>query len=97
MTSVASGGATDRIAARTFSRVLRAGSGTAARYSSTVFGAALLFVPEPRPPAIAFFMRRKTHPQPSPQYEAQSYVRPDLFRRHRLRHLVDAVPRCRGL
>jgi len=30
--------AADRIIARTFSRVLRAGSGTCARYSSTSFG-----------------------------------------------------------
>src|SRR5271166_3409767 len=93
MTSVASGGATERITARTFSRVLRAGSGTPARYSSTFFGAAVLFVPEPGSREILFFMRRKTRPQPSPQYEAQSYVRSDLLRRHRLRNLVDAGPR----
>jgi hypothetical protein len=37
----------DRITARTLFKVLRAGSGTPARYSSTVFGT----------PAFAFFMR----------------------------------------
>src|SRR5882724_9889418 len=41
MTSVASGGTTKRMAARILSIALRAGSGTAARYSSTVFGAAV--------------------------------------------------------
>src|SRR5271168_3664319 len=39
MTSVVSGGTTDRIVARTRFSVLRAGSGTAARYSSTLCGA----------------------------------------------------------
>src|SRR5258707_2835715 len=40
MTSVASGGPTERIAARIFFIALRAGSGMAAMYSSTVLGAA---------------------------------------------------------
>src|SRR5271166_1829632 len=75
MTSVASGGATERITARTFSRVLRAGSGTDARYSSTFFGAAVVFIN-----------------QSSRERAARL-----LPCRHRLRHLVDAVPRCRGL
>jgi len=39
MVSVASGGTADRMAARTLFKVLRAGSGTPARYSSTLFGA----------------------------------------------------------
>ncbi len=43
MTSVVSAGTTDRIATRTLFNVLRAGSGTRDRYSSTVLGAALLF------------------------------------------------------
>ena len=38
-----SGGTTDRIAALTFSKVASAGSGTAARYSSTVAGAERFF------------------------------------------------------
>ncbi|SRR6266851_1174789 len=58
MTSVASAGTTDRIAARTLFNVLRAGSGTAARYSSTVLGTALPFASEPRlADALAFFIR----------------------------------------
>src|SRR5438128_5689232 len=43
MSSVVSAGTTDRIAARTLFNVLRAGSGTAARYSSTVSAAAVVF------------------------------------------------------
>ncbi len=43
MTSVVSAGAADRIAARTLRNVLRAGSGTPARYCSTVLGAAEVF------------------------------------------------------
>src|SRR4029077_9923081 len=39
MVSVASRGTAERIAARTLFKVLRAGSGTPARYSSTLFGA----------------------------------------------------------
>src|ERR1700737_4897593 len=60
MASVASGGTADRIAARTFFKELRAGSGTAARYSSVFFGAALPFMVEPRAPAIAFFIGRSS-------------------------------------
>src|SRR5271170_3070747 len=53
MTSVVSGGTTDRIVARTRFRVLRAGSGTPARYSSTLCGA-LPF--EPGSLEVAFFI-----------------------------------------
>src|SRR6266478_1011403 len=57
MVSVASAGTTDRIAARILFNMLRAGSGTLARYSSTLFGAPLPFAPELRLPDFAFFMR----------------------------------------
>src|SRR5882762_3109077 len=59
MASVASGGTAARIAARIFFKVLRAGSGTPARYSSTFFGGRLPF-------AAAFFIGaiRKTTTQP---------------------------------
>jgi hypothetical protein len=40
MTSVVSGGTTDRMASRIWFIALRAGSGMAAKYSSTVLGAA---------------------------------------------------------
>src|SRR5580704_12907081 len=50
MASVASFGTADRIVARTLFKVLRAGSGTRDRYSSTSFGASRL-------DEIAFFMR----------------------------------------
>src|SRR5580692_4644860 len=56
MASVASGGAADRMAVRIFRKVLRAGSGMAARYSSTVFGGFLPFAEELRFD-FAFFMR----------------------------------------
>src|ERR1035437_5078372 len=54
MVSVASGGKADRIAARSLFKVLRAGSGMPARYSSTFFGAALPFAAELRLPDFAF-------------------------------------------
>src|SRR5260370_40974663 len=57
MHSVASGGAADRISARILFKVLRAGSGTPTRYSSTFFGGRLPFTAEPRLPDFAFFMR----------------------------------------
>src|SRR6267143_1537791 len=57
MASVASGGTADRIAARILFKVLRAGSGTPARYSSTFFGAPLPFAAELRSPDFTFFMR----------------------------------------
>lgn len=43
MVSVAAGGAADRITARIFFKVRRAGSGTPARYSSTFSGVVLPF------------------------------------------------------
>src|SRR6476646_7206502 len=43
MISMASGGTTERMAARIWSIALRAGFGTAARYALTVSGAVLLF------------------------------------------------------
>src|SRR5712691_228413 len=56
MVSVASGGTVDRIAARILCKVLRAGSGTPARYSFTFFGAPLPFAAELRLPDFTFFM-----------------------------------------
>src|SRR6266446_1668635 len=56
MASVASGGTAERITARILFKVVRAGSGTPARYSSTFFAAALLFVDEARSPDFVFFM-----------------------------------------
>src|SRR6266403_2112511 len=56
MVSVASGGTVDRIAARILVKVLRAGCGTPARYSSTFFGAPLPFAVERRLPDFTFFM-----------------------------------------
>src|SRR3989441_6022558 len=61
MVSVASGGTADRIAARILFKVLRAGSGTPARYSSTFFGAPLPFAAELRLPDFTFFMRAMLH------------------------------------
>src|SRR5260370_6008684 len=57
MASVASGGTAERIAARTLFKVLRAGSGTAARYSSVFFVGTLPFAAKPRAPGLAFFIR----------------------------------------
>src|ERR1700723_3091555 len=51
-----SGGAAARMVARIAPSVLRAGSGIASRYSSTVFGALLLFAAAPRLADFAFFM-----------------------------------------
>src|SRR4029077_9710373 len=56
MISVVSAGAAARIAARTSLRVERAGSGTAARYSSTVLGTLLRFAAELRCAGFGFFM-----------------------------------------
>src|SRR5712672_1296602 len=56
MTSVASDGTAERIVARILFKVLRAGSGTLARYSSTSFGATLAFAVEPLLPDFAFFI-----------------------------------------
>src|SRR5437870_4649864 len=60
MASVASAGTTDRITARTLLKVLRAGSGTAARYASTVVGGVLPFAAEPRALDFDFFMPSNT-------------------------------------
>src|SRR5271157_4048906 len=68
MTSVASGGAADRIAARILFNVLRAGSGTPARYSSTFFGVTLPFAAVPRSPEFAFFIRVSLTPVPVIRY-----------------------------
>src|SRR5258708_297499 len=57
MASVAPGGTAERIAARILFKVPRAGSGTRARYSSTLFAAPLLFAAELRSADFAFFMR----------------------------------------
>src|SRR4029077_16740590 len=57
MASVASGGTAERITARIVFSVVRAGSGTCARYSSMFFAAALLFAAEARSPDFVFFMR----------------------------------------
>src|SRR6266568_443946 len=56
MVSVASGGTADRIATRILFKVLRAASGTLARYSSTFFGAPLPFTAGLRLPDFTFFM-----------------------------------------
>src|ERR1700674_2053304 len=53
---MASGGAADRIIFRTLFKVLRAGSRTPARYSSTLFGTRLPFATEPRSPEFVFFI-----------------------------------------
>src|SRR5580704_11546882 len=56
MTSTDPGGAAARIVARIVSSAPRVGSGIAPRYSSTVFGALLLFAAPPRLADLAFFM-----------------------------------------
>jgi hypothetical protein len=56
MASVAAAGAAARIAARTFCKVPRAGSGTPARYSSMVAGGGSPLVADPRFAAFVFFM-----------------------------------------
>src|SRR5271157_1738586 len=68
MTSVASGGAADRIVARILFKVLRAGSGTPARYSSTFFGVTLPFAAVPRSLEFAFVIRVILTPVPVIQY-----------------------------
>src|SRR5580704_6784235 len=59
MVSVVSACTADRIAARSFSKLLRAAFGTPARYSSTFFGAALPFAAELRLPVLVFFMHAR--------------------------------------
>src|SRR5947209_16013000 len=75
MVSVASGGTADRIAARTLFKVLRAGSGTPARYSSTFFGAPAPFAAGPRWPDFTFFMPAMLQGLPL-QVHAQTAVQP---------------------
>jgi hypothetical protein len=84
MVSVASAGTAERIAARILFKVLRAGSGTPARYSSTFFGAALAFAAELRLPAFTFFMRTILQKPPLPvhapdRHELSDVGRQDLF------------------
>jgi hypothetical protein len=57
MTSVASGGTTDRILTRIVFKVVRAGSGTPARYSSMLFGASLVFSAALRRAGLAGFTK----------------------------------------
>src|SRR5208337_897053 len=78
MVSVASGGTADRIAARILFKVLRAGSGTAARYSSTFFGATLPFVPELRLPDFTFFMQAML-PEPPLQFHTPDQRQPSIM------------------
>ncbi len=75
MVSVASGGTAERIATRILIKVLRAGSGTAARYSSTFFGAPLPFAAELRLPDFTFFMRAMLQELPV-QGHAPDHVQP---------------------
>src|SRR2546422_7163241 len=79
MVSVASGGTADRIAARILFKVLRAGSGTPARYSSTFFGAPLPFAAELRLPDFTFFMRAMLQEPPlqvhAPDHHAAFYMK----------------------
>src|SRR6266852_6495425 len=56
MTSVASAGTAERIVKRILLKVVRAGSGTLAIYSSTSFGATLAFAMERRSPDFFFFI-----------------------------------------
>lgn len=72
MVSVASDGTADRIAERILFKVLRAGSGTPARYSSTFFGAPLPFATELRLPDFTFFTRAMLQELP-PQVHATDY------------------------
>src|SRR5216684_7752684 len=75
MVSVASGGTADRIAARILFKVLRAGSGTPATYSSTFFGALLPFAAELGFPDFTFFMRAMLRELPL-QVHARTTVQP---------------------
>ena len=77
MPSVVSGGTADRIVARTLFSVPRAGSGTDARYSSIVFGAALPFAAGPRSRGFVFFIgftaeRRSVRVRPSAYHPASA-------------------------
>jgi hypothetical protein len=68
MASVVSRGTADRMAARIFFKVPRAGSGTPARYSSTLFGAPLPLAAELRLPGFTFFMREMLQEAPIQVY-----------------------------
>src|SRR5882724_728517 len=82
MISVDSGGAAERIAARILFKVLRAGSGTPARYLWTLFGAPLPFAAERRLPDCAFFMRAILRELPNQVYAParRATVRPRTYR-----------------
>src|SRR5260370_34517005 len=73
MASVASSGTADRIIARILIRVLRAGSGTPARYSSTFFGATLPLAAETRSPGIVFLIGFSNSVKSSP-FDAKGYI-----------------------
>src|SRR5436309_2368171 len=83
MASVASGGTADRITARILFKVLRRGSGTRARYSSTSFGGTLPFAAEPRLREFACFIRVLPH-------DAESAAHPGA--RHRERDEGEGIP-----
>src|ERR1700680_2288439 len=86
MASVASGGAAERIAARILFKVLRAGSGTPARYSSTFFGAPLPFAADLRLPDFTFFMRAMLQEAPIQVYASvrrSAKLAPRLQRKRR--------------
>src|SRR6266436_5586641 len=93
MVSVASAGTADRIAARILFKVLRAGSGTPARYWSTFFGARLLFAAELRLPDFTFFMRAMLQEapissprlRPAPTMAAYSEMGTNIGNRHQVR------------
>src|SRR5262249_19775161 len=71
MVSVASG-TVERITARICFKVLRAGSETPARYSSTVFGVAPVFAGERRRAGLAFFMGDNTREKIDPKFTPQT-------------------------
>jgi hypothetical protein len=68
MASVDSGGTMDRIIARSLFNVLRAGSGTPARYSSTVAATTPDFAAELESSDFGFFMRTILRRLPSQVY-----------------------------
>src|SRR5580700_7548711 len=74
MISVASGGAAERMTARISFKVLRAGSGTPARYSSIVLGARLGFAVKVPLAGFAFFIRAMLQ-ELSPQLHQKAGLR----------------------
>src|SRR5580704_462400 len=68
MVSVASDGTADRIATRILFRVLRAGCGTPARYSSTFFATLLPFAADLRLPDCSLFMPTMLQELPLPDH-----------------------------